>query len=128
MTAQTSIEAKVEQFISTAEEERDLKAKLDAIKAERIALEAAILDEWGNTGITGLRVKGVTLYPQRQVYASADLDVIEASGLTELIGVNSQRLSAYVRECEANGTPLPQPLADAIRLTEKISLRTRKGF
>lgn len=122
-----TIEDKVARYVELADAERETKARLDAIKAERIPLEAAILDHWGNNGITGQRVRGLTVYPQRMVFASAPLEAIEAAGLHELIGVNSQRLSAYVREHEASGEPLPQPLADAVTLTEKISLRTRKG-
>lgn len=123
-----TIDEQVSRYVELAEKQRWLKAELDAVTTEKVALEAAILDHWGNNGITGQRVKGMTVYPQRVVYASAPLEAIEAAGLHELVGVNSQRLSAYVRECESSGTPLPQPLADAITLTERISLRTRKGL
>jgi hypothetical protein len=124
----SDIDEQVGRFVSLSELERELKAKLDAVKSERIALEAAILDHWSNNGITAQRVKGMTVYPQRRVYASAPIEAIEAAGLHELVGVNSQRLSAYVRECEQSDTPLPQPLADAVTLTEYVSLRTRKGL
>ncbi len=123
----SEIENQLARFVHLADLERELKAKLADVTAERIALEGVLLDHWSNNGITQMRVAGLTVYPQTTLYASAPLDAVREAGLDDLVGVNSQSLSAFVREKRRLDEPLPEPLAAAIRITEKTSLRTRRG-
>jgi hypothetical protein len=123
-----NIDEQVAEFVRLSELERELKSDLDTVASQRIALEAAILEHWTNNGIEKTRVRGLTVYPQRRVYATAPLDAVEAAGLHDLIGVSSASFSAWYREHERSGEPLPDALVDTIRVTEKTSLRTRKGF
>lgn len=123
-----TIDEQVAQFVRLSELERKLKAALEEAKTKRMALEVAILDHWSNNSITGQRVAGVTVYPQRSVYASAPRDAVEAAGLHDLVSVSSASFSAWYREWERSGEPIPQELADCIKVTERTSLRTRRGF
>lgn len=122
-----TIDEQVARFVELSERERDLKSDLDVVSKERMGLQAAILEHWGNNNITGQRVRGLTIYPQRQVYASAPIEAVKAAGLDELIGVNTQSFSAWYREHELTGEPLPAALQDCIRVTERTTLRTRRG-
>lgn len=117
----------VARYVDLANEERALKAELDVVSTERIALQAAILEHWGNNNITQQRVRGLTVYPQRQVYASAPKNAVEAAGLHDLIGVGSQSFSAWYREIIASGESIPEPLRDVITVSERTVLRTRRG-
>jgi hypothetical protein len=122
------IDEQVSEFVQLSERERELKAELKEVSAQRIALEAAILQHWQDQGIEKARVKGLTLYPDTRVYASAPREAVEAAGLHDLVGVSSASFSAWYREWEASGDPLPEPLVDQINVFRKTTLRTRKGF
>lgn len=130
MTDNTAL---VSRYVSLADTERELKRQLEEIQKEKAALEPQILDYWIEHDIEGQKVNGVTLYPHRQVWASHGGDpqravaAMRAAGMDDLITVNSQTLSAWVRERRANDEPLPPEVAEAILVTERVSLRTRRG-
>lgn len=130
MTDITSLTAR---FVALTERERALKAELSDVEQEKSALEPQILDYWANNDIEGQRVHGNTLYVHTQTWASHGGDpqravaAMRAAGLDDLITVNSQTLSAYVRECLKNGEAIPPEIAGSILVTERTSLRVRKS-
>ncbi len=130
MTDNTALVAR---YVSLSDLERELKHKLDEVQKSKAELEPQILDYWIDNDIQSQKVNGVTLYPHRQVWASHGGDpqravaAMRAAGLDDMVTVNSQTLSAWVRERQANDEPLPPVVAEAILVTERVSLRTRRG-
>lgn len=137
---------KLARFVEIEKEIRDLKARLDTLTNERSELEEVLLRQFEESGVNSMRINGMTVYPMRQLWAGArDGDYERAcqalrdAGLSDYVHerFNVQSLSAYVREQaktllgpeagpdEIIGV-LPEPLRDAISVTEKFSLRTRK--
>ena len=139
----------VNQFIELDDKRKRLEGDVDAIKEELKVLEPQIMDRFENAGMQSMRSKsGVTLYIRREVWAGAAegaevllLETLKSCGLGDMVKekVNTQTLSAYVREVEkdtfngASVTPeklvqaLPPALQTAVAVTERFSLRTRKG-
>jgi hypothetical protein len=129
----TDIESLTKRYVGLADLERELKAKLDEVQKSKAEIEPQIMDHWANHGIESQRVNGVTIYPHRQVWASHGGDpqravaAMRAVGLDDLVTVNSQTLSAWVREKQANGEAIPPEVEGAIIVTERVSLRTRRS-
>lgn len=127
------ITALTKRFVELTERERELKSSLSDIDQEKSLIEKQILDHWVNNGIEGQRVSGNTLYVHTQTWASHGGDpqravaAMRAAGLDDLITVNSQTLSAYVRERLANDEAIPPEIAGAILITERTSLRARRA-
>jgi len=139
----------VNRFIELDEQRKAKEGEIDAIKEELAALEPQIMERFENAGMQSMKSKqGTTLYIRRELWAGAAegsenvlLHTLKVIGLGDMVKekVNTQTLSAYVREQEKehfNGSVrkpdeiisiLPAPLQAAVALTEKFSLRTRKG-
>ena len=125
--------ALVARYVNLSDLERELKHKLEEVTKSKQELEPQILGYWIDNDIQQQRVNGATIYPHRQVWASHGGDpqravaAMRSAGLDDLITVNSQTLSAWVRERQANDEPLPAKVAEAILITERVSLRTKRG-
>lgn len=128
------------------------KAKEDEVEKqkERLAeLQAELLTRFENAGMQSMRSKefGVTIYVRREIWASPAegnetllMERLKSLGLGDMVKekVNTQTLSAYVRELEETQLArqgsadevlkiLPEPLQSTIKLSERFSLRTKKG-
>lgn len=142
----------VNQFIKLDQAIKKKEGEIDQLKIERAAVEAELLPRFEQAGIAAMRsTKKVTVYIRRDLWASAvdkkttDLCAAIKSipEIRELVkeGVNAQTFSAYVREqakqaygdeyegksVEEIVKALPEILQSVTHLTEKFSLRTRKG-
>ena len=125
----------LQQFVDLEARKRELENELKAVENLMKTLEESILDEWTQNGQTGAKIGGYTLYVNRQLWAGAakgkeGVDVAAAlgeSGMAWLATANWQKLSAWVRELDQQGEYLPAPLQDVISVTERFSLRARKG-
>lgn len=118
-----------------------LRKEQEDIEAALKPLEEAILEEITQEGVTSFRVTTpdfglVNVYLERRVWAKCvDGDwaratqALKSAGLTEYIEVkyNTQSLSAYLRELDRAGEPLPEQLMGAIDAEQRLSVRTRKG-
>jgi hypothetical protein len=109
---------------------------LEKTKAELAQLEPRLVDYFTKNGITSMKVDKTTVFFHRQTWANAaDGDyeransALKAAGLGHFVkeGFNTQTLSAYYRELEQEGISPPEELKDAIKVTEKVSLRTRSN-
>lgn len=127
------ITALTAEYVRLSDVERNLKQQLEAIQDCKAHIEPLILAYWIEHDIEAQKVGGVTLYPHRQVWASHGGDpqravaALRGAGLDELVTVNSQTLSAWVRERQANGDDIPPEVGEAILITERTSLRTRRS-
>lgn len=127
---------KLKRFSELAARRRELESELNAVRAEMAELEAYLLEAFEKAGISNVSVDGMTCYLHRQLWARAKEGNYERAcmalrevGLGRLVEqrFNTNSLSAWVREHEAEGKALPSALADAIEVSEVFSVRTRKG-
>jgi len=139
----------VNRFIELDEQRKAKEGEVDAIKEELRLLEPLLMERFENAGMQSMKsAKGTTLYIRREIWAGAAegaeellLSSLKAVGLGDMVKekVNTQTLSAYVREVEkerfagAAVSPfeivqaLPEPLRKVVAINEKHSLRTRKS-
>lgn len=117
--------------------EKELGAESAAVKAEADKMEQELLEAFAESGLTSLKVDGSTVYLRRELWASrrpgaTPLDVCEAfekAGMGQFVNqnYNSQTVSAWLRELDASGEPVPEPVDQVLTAAEKFSLRVIKG-
>ena len=138
----------VKKYVELNEEIKTKDAEIGALKTELATIQEELLARWERSSTTQMRILGQTVYIHRQLWpkniheSSDTVLALKASGLDDLVEEkhNSNRLAAYVREIarehEEGGLPLtceqireylPLPLKTAIDVTEKVSLRVRRG-
>lgn len=129
-----SMDEKIERFIELETERRELEARLKELKEEITPLHDQVLTHFEQTGTEKIRRGGLTLYIHRQLWCRAiDGDyergcaALKAAGLEDLVKetFNVHTLSAYVRELERMGEPIPETFEGAIQTEETFQLRTR---
>ena len=117
-----------------------LRREQEDIEATLKPLEEAILEEMSQDGVAAARVETdegrSNVYLQRQVWAKcvdenwtrACAALVDA-GLGEYVQqrYNTTSFSAYLRELDRGGVPLPEPLVGAIDAEVRLSVRTRKA-
>lgn len=134
-------------FVALSDEKAALDARLKVVKDELAALSDLLATQFALAGVPRMTVNGRTVYLHRQVWASVqpedgDLDaafkVLERYDMGWMVKptVNSQTLSARIREMEKEFEgldfqdfldSLPPDLRDALRITEKFEVRSRKS-
>ena len=113
-------------------EKDQLEARLKEINAERDRITQHVLDRWAEDGVSSMKVDGKTVYMRRSIYARI-LDrehVAEAmreAGLASMLTPNTNTLSAWIREKEENGEPLPPSLDGIVGTYERFALGVRNG-
>jgi len=129
---------KIKKYVELADKKKRAEANIDEIKQQMKVLEEYLLDNMMKAGQQSANLDGHTVYVHRQLWASAANgaealhEALEQTGHGELVEpkVNSQRLSALVREFEQDeeGMPiLPGALKEAVKVSEKYSVRVRKS-
>ena len=111
---------------------RELEEELKGISEERAAIEEQLLDKWAEEGVQNMRVNGMTVYLHRQLWASVKpdeksraIDIFEANGMKDMLSVNTQTLSAWVREQEEGG--IPEAIKEILNTEERFAIRTRRS-
>ena len=139
----------VRQFVELDQQRKAKEGEVDKLKEQLAVIETELLQRFEHAGLQSMKTElGVTVYVHRQLWAGAqDGNTDRLVGSLKLVGlealvreqVNSQTLSAWVREqakAHENGHTLspeeirpllPGPLQEAMSLSEKFSVRTRKG-
>jgi hypothetical protein len=124
------------------------------IDAKLEVLSSIIQDKFIEDGIQNMSIRGRTVYLNKQLWAGKVDDTVEnlavtnvlvELGLGNMVTFNTQSLSSYVREVAKShpemtdkkgniiATPddivavLPEPLNTLLKVTEKISVRSRKA-
>ena len=138
----------VNEFIELDEQRKGKEGEVEKIKERMAELEPEIMKRFENAGMQSMKSKqGSTIYIRRELWSSAAegsevllLEVLKSIGMGDLVKekVNTQTLSAYVREIEKdafNGMVadpadiikvLPEQLQPVLKVTQKFSLRTRR--
>lgn len=140
----TALDAEKARRLAEIDERRsELKDELSRLDKERGPIEAELLEQMAETGISKIRIDGRTIYlysqtwasvergeeePNEEAYARACKALAEA-GLADMVETrfNTHRLSAFVRELAKNGESIPAQFEGAIKVTDRYSVRSRKA-
>ena len=131
-----SVETALAQTIIDLDAQRkELNDQLDQVTKARAEAQKQLLALWETSGTTQQRINGRLVHLRRDVYAgtldrAALVAWLEGNGYGDLVSVNTQTLSAWVKEQFASGDPtalpvLPDDLTALINLNESFSIRTR---
>ena len=124
------------EFASLKHRRDALEGELDSVKARMAQIEPVLLDYFANHDMQSLKISGVQVYVQRQIFATAaDGDkaravrALRTAGLKELVstGFNSNSISAVFREWERDGIEPHPAMRRAFNIVEKFSIRARKA-
>lgn len=128
--------ALVKRYTELELERRRFKAGLEAVTTEQAELQVPLLEAWERNGWKHISGNGLTLALRRDIRVSAKggdsealCAALEAEGFPQFIkrGVNSNTLSAFVREYDRSGEALPERIADAVTIFEQFSITARKS-
>lgn len=118
-------------WLALDDQRRALEDQVKAITTQCEQMRERILERWADEGVDSVRVDGRTVAVRRSVYARV-LDrarlvpALRAAGLEDLLTANTTTLSAWIREREDHGEPLPTAFDEVIGTFERFSLVTRK--
>jgi hypothetical protein len=150
--APSSFQQELAEFTALDKKRREIELELKEIAAKQDLLEEKLKDRFTQVGVQHVRIDGLTVYLQRQIWAGAvkrtivlpdgtqdevgdpqtTCDALIAAGHAEFVkqGFNVQTVSAWVRELpidEETGDPiLPPELVGKINITNVWRVRTRK--
>ncbi len=123
-------------FVALEERRRQLEAEIETVKAQTSELEQALLPQFEQSGMERVSIDGRTVYIERKLWAKAkDGDkpavckALKRCRLGDYVEetFNTNSLSAYVRELDREGRPLPPSLATVLDVSEVFKLRTRRS-
>ncbi len=134
-------------FVKLAIKKAKLESDLKKVKKEMADKEADLIDYFERNGISNLKAGDRTVYTHRQLWASLKdreegVAMLKKHGYGDLVSenANSQSLSAWVRELAADvekdvlssddlaeHLELPEELRSLLKISEKVSLRVKKG-
>ena len=135
----------MKELVDLNTQKKGLEANLKSIKAQMGELEPKVLDHFMNNGIQKITIDGGTVYLHTQMWAGVyrgedgndpdsvawprAIKALDDAGLNEFIQTrfNSQSLSGFVRELAKDDEEVPSEFEGAITVTDKISIRVRKG-
>lgn len=133
--AETMNTTAVNKLVELTLQKRELETRAKELAREIAEVEESLLEQFGEAGISSVRAEGGTVSLSRQLWATcADGDysracaALEAAGLSEFVQnrFNSNTLSAYFRELDRDGRPIPKALEGAIDVAERFTLRVTK--
>lgn len=117
--------------------EKRLKTKLEQLSDSLVILSPLVVEDMQQEEMDSIKLTGgITIYINKETYARVTdkehlVDVFEEQGLRDMLTVNSQTLSSFVREKleEAKNTPdegkLPPWLAAVVEPSNRFSPRVR---
>ena len=143
----TTLSVHVKNIVRIHKEMQQTDAKLKKLKAQKAALIPLVLDWFTVQGYGSVNCTGFTVASKRELWASlagsgedgaqTDKDVkalreaLEAAGIEPAAAItlrgDSQKISALVRDYDANDRPLPNSLAALLNVSEKWGLSFTKA-
>ena len=122
------------------QKKRELQAQLDTLNETLTQREEALLARFGDEGVDSVKIRvgkeSFSLFPRRELWASIlagmekqAFSLLRRNKYGDLIKekVNTQSLSALVREMDKDGKKLPPAWAKVLKVTEKYRIGTRKA-
>lgn len=136
----------MQDYVSRQIKAKALEAEAKQLKAENAKVEEQLIDAMIDANIQNLKIGDRTVFIRTQLWASAAdvvdeitgenlgkdwpgaIAVLESAGYGSLREerVNSQRLSALVRELEASEDGIPPEFEESLKISEKVQLVVRK--
>ena len=130
----------IKEFTELEARKNDLETELARIKARITVLDPIIQDELINNEINQIKVNGRTVFLHKQIWAGSPIEgesidrdkaiaALLMAGLDDFVkkGYNTNSLSGYLRECNANGTPLPESFKGVITANEVVKIKSIKS-
>lgn len=128
---------KVKELCDLTERKRQLESEVKDLSRQIAAREEELLSHFSKGEVPKVTVKVAsgeqrTVYLRRQLWASCSgdtnalLEYLRSHGMEDFTTYSPQRLSAYVREHDAEDKELPQELADLIKVSEVFKLVVTK--
>jgi hypothetical protein len=126
----------LKRFVALEERRRQLEAEIDTLKAEAAELEMSLLPQFEQGGLERVSIDGRTVYIERKLWAKAKegdkaavCKALKRAHLGDYVEetFNTNSLSAYVRELDREGRPLPPSLREVLEVSEVFKLRTRRS-
>ena len=129
---------RLKEFVEKDARKQALKRELNQLNKELNELEPELLESFAEEGVESIKVDGRIVFLHRQIWAQVvggacnrplAVEALKRAGLSDFVSenFNSNQLSAYMRELERNGEPLPEEFDGILEANEKFSLRTRKA-
>jgi hypothetical protein len=109
---------------------------MEEIKDKLRDVEAKILDQMGEDGISSCRFNGASIFIRRDLFPKiVDGDhhrallALKDAGLVDLIktSFDTRTLGAFIRERDRNNESLPEAFTGAIEVSEKFSIGVRNA-
>lgn len=114
-------------------QKRELEAQLKAVEAQLDAAKAGALRYFEVNGVDNVSAGGYTVYLRRQLWAKvidpeAAIRILPEIGWDDYVKpkINSQTLSARLRELDRDGVPIPSELDGVIGVSEVFEIRATK--
>jgi hypothetical protein len=126
----------IHRYLALTDQKKDLETQVKELNGEIEKLERLILTDFEKASINNVRCNGRTVYLVRKLWArpkDGDYETaaaaLAACGLNDFLkqSFNLNSISAYVREMDANGETLPEPIARAFDVAEVFTIQSRKG-
>ena len=127
----------VKDYARLERRKRALELELKQVKSRIDSLREPVLGYFQTHGIDSQKIDGLTLYLRRELWAGREdgidnetaITALERAGLTEYAGprINTQSLSAYMRELDERGEAMPAELQGVIKLSEVWKIGTRES-
>ena len=128
---------RIRDFITLDQEKKVLEAQLQILKQQIADLQPGLKDDFAREGVNSINLDGVTVYLHRALWARPAqgqttqqlADALKSCGLQDFVHetCNLNTLSAYLRELERNGQPMPEDLVGILNLEEVFTVRATKG-
>lgn len=124
------------EYIRLHRRKKEIEGELKRVKKDMEDLEQTVLDDMVKDGVGNMKIRDQMLYIHRQLWASPKAgeteqvcDALRELGHDDLVQerINTQSLSALVREWDDIGEPIPAVLEPHVNASEKFSLRVRKA-
>lgn len=135
-TIPDGFKSQLARFVQLEAERREHEERLKVIGEEAGKLQAALLDQFADTGIQNAKVSGLTVYVRLDRFVSKKSDVsteqvceaLRDAGLSYMVsdGYNAQSLKSKIREYQTEGVEVPQRLSSLLNIGEVARLATRK--
>lgn len=128
------------EFAALNQKKRELQNELDSLTEKLAKQEETLLSRFGDEGVESVKIKlgkdKFTLFPRRELWASVApgmekslFRLLRRNKYGDLIKekVNTQSLSALIREFDQHGKKIPESWQKVVKVTEKYRIGTRKA-
>lgn len=125
--------AEVKEFVQLSDERKQLKKKAREIKSQMDEIEAQVIDDMTQQGVSSLDVDGKRAYLSTTLRARSKdgnhvraVKALQDHGLDDLITLGPQKASSYFRKFD-DPEEIPPELREAFEMYEQTKVNVRKS-